>query len=176
MSKNSIREARRAARAARLRRQRLMLGLIVALLILLAAFFAYQAISNNNKPATTQSPGSGANQVVTQSGLKYEDLVTGTGTAAKVGDTISVHYTGTLEDGTKFDSSVDRGTPYEFTLGQGRVIPGWEEGIQGMQVGGKRRLTIPPDLGYGANGYPPVIPGNATLIFDIELLAVNGNQ
>jgi FKBP-type peptidyl-prolyl cis-trans isomerase len=173
MAKNSIREARRAARAARIRRQRFLLGLAVILIVAVLGFLAFKAIYKP-KPSATQSPGSGANQVVTQSGLKYEDIVVGTGPAAKVGDTVSVHYTGTLEDGTKFDSSVDRGTPFEFTLGQGKVIPGWDEGIQGMQVGGKRKLTIPPDLGYGASGYPPVIPANATLIFDVELLSING--
>ena len=175
MSKNSIREARRAARAARLRRQRLMLGLSGILVLAVIAFFAIRALTDNSEPTSTQSPGSGANQVVTQSGLKYEDLSVGTGPAAKVGDTVAVHYTGTLEDGTMFDSSVDSGNPLEFTLGQGRVIAGWEEGIQGMQVGGKRKLTIPPDLGYGASGYPPVIPPNATLIFDVELVSINGN-
>lgn len=175
MSKNSIREARRAARAARFRRQRIILGLSLVLILAIIIFFAYRAITDNATPTSTQSPGSGANQVVTQSGLKYEDLAVGTGPAAKVGDTVAVHYTGTLEDGTKFDSSVDRGEPLEFTLGQGRVIPGWEEGIQGMQVGGKRKLTVPPDLGYGASGYPPVIPANATLIFDVELVSINGN-
>lgn len=173
MAKNSIREARRAARAARIRRQRFLLGLAVILIVAVSAFLAFKAIYKP-KPSATQSPGSGANQVVTQSGLKYEDIVVGTGPAAKAGDTVSVHYTGTLEDGTKFDSSVDRGTPFEFTLGQGKVIAGWDEGIQGMQVGGKRKLTIPPALGYGAGGYPPVIPANATLIFDVELLSING--
>jgi FKBP-type peptidyl-prolyl cis-trans isomerase len=175
MSKNSIREARRAARNARIRRQRLLLGLVGILVLALIAFFAYRALTNNPEAGSTQSPGSGANQVVTQSGLKYEDLAVGTGPAAKVGDKVAVHYIGTLEDGTKFDSSVEGGVPLEFTLGQGRVIAGWEEGIQGMQVGGKRKLTIPPDLGYGAGGYPPVIPGNATLIFDVELVSINGN-
>ena len=175
MAKNSIREARRAARTARLRRQRMMLGLVIILILAVVAFFAYQAIANKPDLASTQSPGSGANQVVTQSGLKYEDIVVGTGPAAKAGDNVSVHYTGTLEDGTKFDSSVDRGQPLVFTLGQGKVIAGWDEGIQGMQVGGKRKLTIPPDLGYGASGYPPVIPGNAILIFDVELISINGN-
>ena len=175
MSKNSIREARRAARAARLRRQRMILGLSGVLILAVIAFFAYRAFTSDEEPTSTQSPGSGPNQVVTQSGLKYEDLAVGTGAAAQVGDTVAVHYTGTLEDGTKFDSSIDSGVPLEFTLGQGRVIAGWEEGIQGMQVGGKRKLTIPPDLGYGASGYPPVIPANATLIFDVELVSINGN-
>lgn len=175
MSKQSIREARRAARAARMRRQRILLGLSGVLIVVVIAVFAYTRLAGNPNAASTQSPGSGANQVITQSGLKYEDLLVGSGPAVKVGDTVSVHYTGTLEDGTKFDSSLDRGTPFEFTVGQGRVIAGWDEGLQGMQVGGKRKLTIPPDLGYGASGAGAVIPPGATLIFEVELLSINGN-
>ncbi len=106
----------------------------------------------------------------TASGLQIQDIVVGTGEEAKAGDTVSVHYTGWLTDGSKFDSSVDRGQPFEFTLGQGGVIPGWDEGVAGMKVGGKRRLTIPADLGYGASGAGSLIPPNATLIFDVELL------
>ena len=105
-------------------------------------------------------------------GLKYQDLTVGTGALAEGGMTASVHYTGWLTDGTKFDSSVDRGQPFSFTLGRGQVIRGWDEGVQGMRVGGKRKLTIPPDLGYGANGAGGVIPPNATLVFDVELLDV----
>ncbi len=104
--------------------------------------------------------------------LKIEDLVVGAGAAAKAGDTIRVHYTGWLENGTKFDSSLDSGQPIEFVLGQGRVIPGWEQGLAGMQVGGKRRLTIPPALGYGIHGAGETIPPNATLIFEVELLEI----
>ena len=105
-------------------------------------------------------------------GLKIEDLVIGTGATAKAGDTVSVHYTGWLTDGTKFDSSVDRGQLFDFSLGAGQVIKGWDEGVAGMKVGGKRRLTIPAELGYGARGAGTVIPPNATLIFEVELLAV----
>jgi FKBP-type peptidyl-prolyl cis-trans isomerase len=104
--------------------------------------------------------------------LKKQDLLEGTGPAAKKGDTVLVHYTGTLTDGTKFDSSIDRGTPFEFTLGGGNVIAGWDLGVVGMKKGGKRRLTIPPHLGYGDSGSPPKIPGGATLLFDIELLEI----
>lgn len=103
--------------------------------------------------------------------LKIEDLTAGTGTEAVAGKTVTVHYTGWLTDGTKFDSSVDRGEPFAFQLGAGRVIPGWEQGVTGMKVGGKRRLIIPPDMGYGPQGTGP-IPPNATLIFDVELLGV----
>ena len=91
---------------------------------------------------------------------------------AAAGDTVSVHYTGTLEDGTKFDSSLDRGQPITFELGRGRVIKGWDQGIEGMKIGEKRKLTIPPDLAYGAGGSPPTIPPNATLIFETELVSI----
>lgn len=110
--------------------------------------------------------------VTTPSGLKYEDVKVGDGAEAKAGDLVRVHYTGTLEDGKKFDSSVDHGKPFEFPLGAGRVIKGWDEGVAGMKVGGKRKLTIPPDLGYGSRGAPPAIPPNATLLFDVELLEI----
>ncbi len=109
-------------------------------------------------------------------GLKYTDAKTGTGALATAGKKVSVHYTGWLwkngEKGAKFDSSVDRGQPFEFTLGAHQVIAGWDEGVAGMKVGGKRTLTIPPELGYGARGAGGVIPPNATLIFDVELLGV----
>ena len=104
--------------------------------------------------------------------LKIEDLQVGTGDEAKAGKTVSVHYTGWLENGTKFDSSLDRRQPFSFPLGAGHVIRGWDQGVAGMKVGGKRKLTIPPDLGYGARGAGGVIPPNATLIFEVELLGV----
>src|SRR4051812_44176116 len=110
--------------------------------------------------------------ITTGSGLQYEDLAEGTGQEARAGDSVEVHYTGWLTDGSKFDSSLDRGRPFSFPLGAGRVIKGWDEGVAGMKVGGKRKLTIPPEMGYGARGFPPVIPANATLVFEVELLDV----
>lgn len=104
--------------------------------------------------------------------LKIEKLIIGKGTTAQKGKTVSVHYTGWLTTGEKFDSSVDRNEPFEFVLGAGQVIPGWDQGVATMRVGDKVKLTIPPDLAYGAGGYPGAIPPNATLIFDVELLAV----
>ena len=109
---------------------------------------------------------------ITDSGLKYEDLVEGEGPEAKAGQQVRVHYTGWLTDGSKFDSSLDRDAPFRFPLGGGRVIRGWDEGVQGMRVGGRRRLTIPPQLGYGAAGAGGVIPPNATLVFEVELLEI----
>jgi FKBP-type peptidyl-prolyl cis-trans isomerase len=111
-------------------------------------------------------------EVTTPSGLKYTDLVVGTGAQPKAGQTVMVHYTGWLTNGQKFDSSKDRNQPFSFTLGKQQVIAGWDEGLSTMKVGGKRRLTIPPDLGYGARGAGNVIPPNATLIFEVELLDV----
>ncbi len=111
--------------------------------------------------------------VETPSGLKYIIIEEGKGAKPEKWQKVKVHYTGKLEDGTVFDSSVKRGVPIEFELGVGRVIKGWDEGIADMKVGGKRQLIIPPDLGYGANGYPPVIPPNSTLIFDVELVEIN---
>ena len=115
----------------------------------------------------------------TASGLQYEDTVPGSGETAKAGQQVTVHYTGWLHDpekpqnrGRKFDSSKDRDDPFDFPLGGGRVIKGWDEGVQGMQVGGTRVLTIPPELGYGARGAGGVIPPNATLVFEVELLAI----
>jgi FKBP-type peptidyl-prolyl cis-trans isomerase FkpA len=110
--------------------------------------------------------------VTTASGLQYDDLTEGTGAEARAGQTVSVHYTGWLTDGQKFDSSKDRNQPFSFALGAGMVIRGWDEGVQGMKVGGVRRLTIPPQLGYGARGAGGVIPPNTTLVFEVELLDV----
>lgn len=110
---------------------------------------------------------------MTDSGLKYDDLIEGEGEAAKAGQRVVVHYTGWLTDGSKFDSSLDRNDPFSFALGAGQVIRGWDEGVQGMKIGGKRKLTIPPQLGYGARGAGGVIPPNATLVFEVELLGIN---
>jgi peptidylprolyl isomerase len=120
-----------------------------------------QALPNSPTPVTTPS------------GLQYIDLQAGTGDSPKSGQKVVVHYTGTLEDGTKFDSSRDRGRPFEFNIGVGQVIQGWDEGVGSMKVGGRRQLIIPPNLGYGARGAGGVIPPNATLIFDVELLRIN---
>ena len=113
-------------------------------------------------------------ETTTDSGLRYNDIETGSGeTVTGKGQTIIVHYTGWLEDGTKFDSSKDRNEPFSFPLDCHFVIPGWDEGVKGMQVGGKRRLVVPPELGYGARGAGGVIPPNATLVFEIELLEIS---
>jgi len=128
-------------------------------------------------PAVAASPVAGApvaasKVITTADGLQYEVLREGNGPVAKAGQTVSVHYTGWLTNGTKFDSSVDRGQPFDFPLGAGRVIKGWDEGVAGMKVGEKRKLTIPSNLGYGDHGAGSVIPPGATLIFDVELLGI----
>ncbi len=123
--------------------------------------------SGEVKPAAAVAP---ASAVTTPSGLSYVDLVVGNGPQPTSGKPVKVHYTGWLENGTKFDSSVDRGEPFVFTVGAGEVIPGWDEGVLTMKVGGKRRLIVPSQLGYGAAGAGGVIPPNATLIFEVELL------
>ena len=121
------------------------------------------------KPMT--NPAEKKDLVTTDSGLKYTDVTEGTGASPEVGQVVTVHYTGTLEDGTKFDSSRDRGQPFKFKIGVGQVIKGWDEGVGTMKVGGRRNLVIPPELGYGSRGIGP-IPPNSTLLFDVELLKV----
>lgn len=127
--------------------------------------------SGSDQPAAEAGGECEEGAVTTESGLKYEEIECGEGEEAGRGDTVSVKYRGALEDGTEFDSGT-----YPFQIGAGMVIPGWEEGIAGMKVGGQRKLTIPPDLAYGSQGRPPVIPPNATLIFDVELLEIQQPQ
>jgi FKBP-type peptidyl-prolyl cis-trans isomerase FkpA len=179
MSKAALREQRRAQRLARRNRQRIIIIVIVALVVLLIAFFVYRDYkSRSNKyPIGTldqSPPAPTANAVTTASGLIYEDLQVGDGATAKTGDTVSVHYIGWLADGTKFDSSLDHQPPQplDFALGSGSVIAGWEEGVQGMNVNGTRLLIIPPNLAYGTQGYGTAIPPNATLTFEVQLVAI----
>ncbi len=140
------------------------------------AVFTYFALGLNGKPnnnAVVNSTPQTADveEVKIPDNLKIEDTLEGTGSAVKTGDTISIHYAGTLEDGTPFDNSYDRGEPFETPIGAGQVIKGWDLGVVGMKVGGKRRLTIPPELGYGEQG-SGTIPPNSTLIFDVELIEI----
>ncbi len=140
---------------------KIILAVILILIVAILGFFILRVPEKTN-----------SNNFVIQ-GMKVEILKEGSGEVSKTGDTVSVHYVGTLENGSKFDSSIDRGEPFSFTLGQNRVIQGWEKGVLGMKVGEKRKLTIPYELGYGENGYPPVIPPKATLIFEVELLGIS---
>jgi FKBP-type peptidyl-prolyl cis-trans isomerase len=146
---------------------------VAVILGMMAVFVLAQSTTGKSSAPDTSAPtkvtGDG---VKTESGLQYWDIRVGNGDMAKEGSHVRVHYTGWLTTGKKFDSSVDAGTPFDFTIGNREVIKGWEEGVAGMKVGGKRQLRIPPGLAYGADGYPPVIPPNATLIFDIKLLGV----
>ena len=143
---------------------------------LAAALVSALASADEKKPTTPSEPEkkSESKMIKTASGLQYEDMKVGSGAAPKAGQTCVMHYTGWLWEngakGKKFDSSVDRGTPFEFPLGQGRVIKGWDEGIATMKVGGKRLLLIPSQLAYGPSGRPPVIPPSSTLLFEVELL------
>jgi FKBP-type peptidyl-prolyl cis-trans isomerase len=133
--------------------------------VVVLALLAMAACGGDGESTTSPSAGGGS--------LVVEDLVVGTGATAASGDTVTVHYLGTLTNGTKFDSSYDRGTPYSFLLGAGRVIAGFDQGVVGMRVGGKRRLTIPPSLAYGSAGQG-AIPPNSTLVFEVELLSIAG--
>ena len=140
--------------------------IIILIAIAGGVYFLFQNSKNNKESTATDN-------YEIQESMKIEILKEGTGKEAKNGDTVSVHYTGTLEDGTKFDSSRDRGTPFSFILGAGRVIKGWDLGVAGMKIGEQRKLTIPSNLGYGTQGAGEVIPPNATLIFEVELLGIN---
>ena len=157
----------------------------VAVLVLVIAQFTTNstpaAIASPTQPVqismTPTNPETIANKpnseiITTASGLKYQEITIGTGAAPKQGNKVTVHYIGTLEDGTKFDSSRDRGTPFSFLLGAGRVIKGWDRGVAGMKVGGQRVLIIPAEMAYGTRGAGNVIPPNAALIFDVELLGL----
>lgn len=151
--------------------------LFVGIVVLVIAGIIYSIVSGKKEEKVQQSDQPSQSTSVSSdaspsAGLKIEDLKEGTGSAVKSGDTITINYSGTLLNGTKFDSSYDRGQPFQTQIGVGRVIKGWDEGVIGMKVGGKRKLTIPPDLGYGAQGAGSVIPPNATLIFELELLEI----
>ena len=149
-------------------------ALLLAVTLLLAACSLDDLRSRPlNPPIARELAVNEHDLTTTPSGLRYQDVTVGDGAEAGAGDSVSVHYSGWLTDGSPFDSSRDRGTPLTFQLGAGRVIAGWEEGVAGMKVGGRRKLVIPANLGYGARGAPPVIPPSATLVFDVELLAIN---
>ena len=143
--------------------------LIAIVMFVAAALFAQGSSKKPDNSSPTKVTGDGTK---TADGLQYWDIKVGTGDVAQKGHHVSVHYTGWLTTGKKFDSSVDAGKPFDFRLGNGDVIKGWDEGVAGMKVGGKRQLRIPPALAYGAAGYPPVIPANSTLIFDVQLMGV----
>jgi FKBP-type peptidyl-prolyl cis-trans isomerase FkpA len=149
---------------------------IAAAVLLLAPAILWSQTATKKPTTATRPRTTGPTRVTgpgtkTASGLQYWDIKVGSGQEAKAGDHVKVHYTGWLTSGKKFDSSVG-GKPFEFRIGNGDVIKGWEEGVTGMKVGGKRQLRIPPDLAYGKEGYPGAIPANATLVFDIQLIGI----
>lgn len=173
MAKNRLRSERARRRQQRRRTQQIALAVVALVIVALLAINFWPDQTAGVDPESGFALGlSDAEVITTASGLQYQDEVVGTGAEAAAGNTVTVHYTGWLTDGTKFDSSVDRVQPFSFPLGAGRVIQGWDEGVAGMKVGGVRILSIPSDLGYGPNGAPPTIPGGATLIFQVELLDV----
>jgi FKBP-type peptidyl-prolyl cis-trans isomerase FkpA len=176
MSKAALREQRRAERIAKRNRQRTIIGVIIFLVIVLIAYLVYRDYSLKSQAypigyLDSTPPTPSANAVTTASGLVYEDLQVGDGATAKSGDSVTVNYSGWLVDGTKFDSSVDRGQTFDFTVGAGGVIDGWDEGVVGMRVNGTRLLVIPPALGYGSTDYSS-IPANSTLTFEVQLVAI----
>ena len=142
----------------------------ILLFAAIATLCVQSCASGDNRKTTYPGAETNMEEVATSSGLKYIDVVVGKGESPKQGSSVTVHYTGYLTDGKKFDSSVDRKEPFQFVLGMGRVIKGWDEGVATMKVGGKRKLIIPPQLGYGSRGAGNVIPPDAELIFDVELL------
>ena len=144
---------------------------IIIVVVIIAAFAVTRGRAQSDNSSPTKVEGK---PTTTDYGLQYWEIKAGTGDTAVAGNRVRVHYTGWLADGKKFDSSVDRGQPFAFSLGAGEVIPGWDQGVAGMKVGGKRQLRIPPELGYGARGAGGgLIPPNATLIFDVELLGIS---
>ncbi|MDP3004102.1 MAG: FKBP-type peptidyl-prolyl cis-trans isomerase [Candidatus Azambacteria bacterium] len=152
-----------------------IIALATVIVLIIVGFFIFYNKNKTDINATKQDKTADLklnNQKMNKQGVQIEILKEGAGAVAKNDDIVSVHYTGTLENGTKFDSSVDRGVPFEFTLGAGQVIPGWDIGVEGMKVGEKRKLTIPSLLAYGERGAGGVIPPNATLIFEVELLGI----
>jgi FKBP-type peptidyl-prolyl cis-trans isomerase len=148
-----------------------LVGLTIAAVAVCGLGLAPATLVSANEQGKDKDKGE-QKVITTKSGLKYIDEKVGDGAEAKTGNTVEVHYTGWLKDGTKFDSSKDRGQPFSFPLGGGRVIKGWDEGVAGMKVGGKRKLIIPFELAYGEAGRPPVIPPKSELTFDVELLRV----
>jgi FKBP-type peptidyl-prolyl cis-trans isomerase len=172
--KKRFRDESLARRRTQENRRRLTIaGLIAAAVVVIVVMALVTAGDDNEGAPTAAAPGECDESPQTlDSGVVVEDQECGDGEEAERGDLVTVHYTGTLENGEKFDSSRDRGQPFELRLGAGMVIPGWEEGLPGMRAGGTRELTIPPELGYGEAGRPPEIPPNSTLVFEIELLEV----
>jgi len=178
-SPNTVREERRAAHARQHRNRTILLVVILVAVVALVAFAVYSLTSQGDNGQSSQNldqnpaiADPNIETISTVSGLQYQELAVGSGPAAQAGDTVAVHYTGWLTDGTKFDSSLDRGAPFEFTLGRGSVIKGWDEGVAGMQPGGKRKLIIPAELAYGERGTGGVIPPGAILVFDVELVEI----